>query len=42
MISSCQPIEENLFSAENIRKCEQYILCMQKRLDKASRHVTID
>ena len=27
--------EENIFSAENIRNCEQYVFSIQQRLDKA-------
>ena len=27
--------EENIFSAENIRNCERYVLSIQKRLDRA-------
>ena len=28
--------------AQNIRKCQYYVRSMQRKLDKASRHVTID
>ncbi len=35
MKTSCQPIGEEIFSAQNIRQCEEYVLSMQRKLDKA-------
>lgn len=33
---SCQPNEvDELFSIANIRRCEAYVLCIQRKLDKA-------
>ena len=30
-----QPIGTDVFSAENIKRCEKYVSSMQKKLDKA-------
>jgi len=40
--TACQPIGTNVFSASNIKQCEKYVSSIQRKLDKASRHVTID
>ena len=34
-MDTCRTQEGNLFSASNIRKCEEYVISMQRRLDKA-------
>jgi len=40
--TACQPIGTNVFSASNIRQCKKYVSSIQRKLDQASRHVTID
>jgi RNA-directed DNA polymerase len=34
-MATCRPIDNNTFSAENIRNCERYVFDMQQRLDRA-------
>ena len=34
-MATCRTQEENIFSAENIRNCEQYVFSIQQRLDRA-------
>ncbi len=36
------PLSSLKLDAQNIRKCQYYVRSMQRKLDKASRHVTID
>lgn len=31
----CTPIVDNIFGAENIRNCQEYVISIQRRLDKA-------
>jgi len=33
--NTCQPTGEEIFNAPNIRKCEKYVLSIQRKLDKA-------
>jgi len=40
-IDTCQPIDEWV-DPYTLQRCKDYVLKMQRRLDKASRHVTID
>ena len=35
MPSAYRPVEDDVFTAENIRNCEKYVLSMQRNLDKA-------
>ncbi len=30
----CQPADKNIFSTLNIKRCEKYVLTIQRRLDK--------
>jgi len=31
----CQPTDKNIFDTQNIRRCEKYVLTVQRKLDKA-------
>ncbi len=32
---ACQPIEDDIFSFQNRKKCQKYVICMQRKLDRA-------
>ena len=34
-MQNCTPIVDNIFGADNIRNCEEYVISIQRRLDKA-------
>lgn len=34
-MKNCIPIVDNIFGAENIRNCQEYVISIQRRLDKA-------
>jgi RNA-directed DNA polymerase len=34
-MKNCTPIVDNIFGAENIRNCQEYVISIQRRLDKA-------
>ena len=33
--TACQPVEADVFSANNIKQCEKYVSSIQRKLDKA-------